>query len=127
MTSSNERGQKEKTTSSSPFFWCCTCSGGGGGGGGGFYSRERSSNFSLEFLAIGQSVSGEARSKVAPHGKGYTWVLVLWSFEKLKEVGVFSYLYYSLAKGHFNGWGFVKAWMTVVSAPKDLDRVKKSL
>ena len=38
--------------------------------------RERSSTFSLEFPAIGPSVSGEARSKVAPHGKGYTWVQV---------------------------------------------------
>ena len=55
------------------------------------------------------------------------WVLVLGSFDKLRKVGVFSYLYYSLAKGHFNGWGFVKAWMVVVSIPKDLDRLKKSL
>ena len=33
--------------------------------------RERSSTFSLEFPAIGQLVSGEARRKVAPYGKGY--------------------------------------------------------
>ena len=39
--------------------------------------RERSSTFSLEFPTIGQLVSGEARIKVAPHGKGYTWVLIL--------------------------------------------------
>ena len=31
--------------------------------------REINSTFSLEFLAIGLSVSGEARSKVVPHGK----------------------------------------------------------
>ena len=55
------------------------------------------------------------------------WVSVLGSFDKLRKVGVFSYFYYSLAKGHFNGWGFVNAWMAVVSVPKDLDRVKKSL
>ena len=42
-------------------------------------------------------------------------------------LGFFSYLFYFLAKGHFNGWGFVKAWMAVVSVPKDLDRLKKSL
>ena len=35
--------------------------------------RERSSTFSLEFLAIGPASSDEARSKVAPHGKDYTW------------------------------------------------------
>ena len=83
--------------------------------------RERISTFSLGFPVIGPLVSGEARSKVAPHGKGYAWVPVLGSFKKLQKVGVFSYLYYSLAKGHFNGWGFVKAWMTVFSATKDLD------
>ena len=38
--------------------------------------RERSSTFSLEFPSIGSSVFGETRSKVAPHGKGYTWVPV---------------------------------------------------
>ena len=48
-------------------------------------------------------------------------------FQKLREVGVFSYLVYSLAKSHFNGWGFVKAWMALFSVPLDLDRVKKSL
>ena len=57
----------------------------------GFF-RERSSIFSLEFLATGPSDSGEARSKVAPHGKGYVWAPVLRSFDKLREVGVFSYL-----------------------------------
>ena len=65
--------------------------------------RERVSNFSLDFLAIGPAVSGETRSKVGPHYKSYAWVPVLWSFDKLREVGVFSYLFYSLAKGHFNG------------------------
>ena len=65
--------------------------------------RERSSTFSLEFLAIGLSVSGEARRKVAPHNKGYTWVPVLWSFDKLQEVVVFSYLVYFLFKCFVNG------------------------
>ena len=65
--------------------------------------RERSSTFSLEFQAIGPSVSGEARSKVSPHGKGYTWVPVLWSFDKLQEVGVFSYMVYFLFKCFVNG------------------------
>ena len=47
--------------------------------------RERSSTFSLKFPAIGLSTSGEARSKVAPHGKDYTWVPVLGSFDKLRK------------------------------------------
>ena len=54
--------------------------------------RERNSTFSLDFPAIGPSNPGEARGKVDPHCKGYAWVLGLWSFDKLREVGVFSYL-----------------------------------
>ena len=46
----------------------------------------------LDFPAIGPSVSGEARSKVAPHDKSYAWAPVLGSFDKLRKVGVFSYL-----------------------------------
>ena len=34
-------------------------------------------------------------------------------FRQLQEVGVLSYLCYSLAKSHFYGWGFVEAWMAV--------------
>ena len=46
-------------------------------------------------------------------------------FRQLQEVGIFSYLVYSLAKSHFNGWGFVEAWMAVFSVSKSLNRVKK--
>ena len=68
-------------------------------------SRERSSTFSLEFPTIGQSISCEARSKLAPHGKGYAWAPVLWSFDKLREVGVFSYSVYFRFKSLVNGLG----------------------
>ena len=79
-------------------------------------------------------LSGDRSGKLG-QGKRQSWstlqgLRVGTSFVKfwqLQEVGVFSYLYYSLAKGHFNGWGFVKVWKTVFSTPKDLDRVKKSL
>ena len=46
-------------------------------------------------------------------------------FRQLQEVGIFSYLIYSLAKSHFNGWEFDKVWMAVFSASKYFDRVKK--
>ena len=46
-------------------------------------------------------------------------------FRQLQEVGIFSYLVYSFAKSHFNGWGFVEAWMAVFSVSKSLNRVKK--
>ena len=47
--------------------------------------RKRSSTFSLEFPVIGPASSDEARSKVAPHGKDYTWVPVSGSFDKLQK------------------------------------------
>ena len=52
--------------------------------------RERCSTFSLSFPTIGWASSDEARSKVAPHGKNYTWVPVLWSFAKLRKGRGFS-------------------------------------
>ena len=55
-------------------------------------SRERVSNFSIDFSAFGLSVLVRPRSKVALCGKGYAWAPVLGSFDKLRKVGVFSYL-----------------------------------
>ena len=46
-------------------------------------------------------------------------------FQQLQEVGILSYLVYSLAKSHFNVWGFVEAWMAVFSVSKSLNRVEK--
>ena len=43
--------------------------------------RERVSNFSLDFPAIGLSVFVGPRSKVVLRGKGYAWAPVLWSLE----------------------------------------------
>ena len=42
--------------------------------------RERKSNFSLIFPAIGPSVLDEPRGKVALRCKGYAWAPILWSF-----------------------------------------------
>ena len=66
-------------------------------------SRERGSTFSLDFPMIGPLNSGETRGKVDLHCKSYEWVPILWSFDKLQKVGVFSYLFYSLANSHLNG------------------------
>ena len=54
---------------------------------------------------IDLSNPGEKRDKVDPHCKSYAWVPVLWSFNKLREVGVFFYLVISCLKGHENGFG----------------------
>ena len=51
--------------------------------------RERGSTLSLDFPTIGPSNPGETRYKVDLHCKSYAWVTILWSFDKLREVGVF--------------------------------------
>ena len=48
-------------------------------------------------------------------------------FRQLQEVGIFSYLVYSLAKSHFYGWEVVEAWMAVLSVSKSLNRVERIL
>ena len=73
------------------------------------------SNFSLNFPAIGQSVSGEARSKVALRSKGYAWAPILESFEKFRKVGVFSYLIESLFRSLVNGFVCVRPKMAMDS------------
>ena len=55
----------------------------------------RVSNFSLGFWAIRLSEFVRARRKVALHSEAYEWAPVLRSFDKLREVGVSSYLFYS--------------------------------
>ena len=80
--------------------------------------RKRVSTLSLDFPAIGPSNSSKTRNKVDPHCKSYAWVPVLWSFYKLWEIGVFSYLLYYLAKSHLNRWRYLEAWMTMFSVPK---------
>ena len=53
-------------------------------------------NFSLGFQTIGPSDFFGTRSKVVLHSEGFAWVPVLGVFNKLHEVGVLSYLFYSL-------------------------------
>ena len=62
------------------------------------FFRERESTFSLDFRSIGPSDFFGARRKVVLHGEGNVWALVLRSFNKLHEVGVLSYLSYTLFK-----------------------------
>ena len=52
----------------------------------------RESSFSLDFRSIGPSVFDRARRKVVLRGEGNAWASVSWSFDKLREVGVLSYL-----------------------------------
>ena len=60
--------------------------------------RERESAFPLRFRAIGPSNSFGPRRKVVLRGEGNLWAPVSWSFDKLRKVGVSSYLFYPLFK-----------------------------
>ena len=53
---------------------------------------ERSSTLSLVFPAIKSIVSGGARGKAHPRGKSFATRPKSRSFDKLQEVGFFSYL-----------------------------------
>ena len=65
--------------------------------------RERVCNFSLGFWTIGPSDFFGPRSKVVLRSEGFTWVSVFEVFDKLREVGVLSYLFYSLFKCFVTG------------------------
>ena len=55
-------------------------------------------NFSLGFQVLLPSDRFGPRSKVVLRIEDYTWAPVSWSFDKLREVGVLSYLFYPLFK-----------------------------
>ena len=56
--------------------------------------RER--DFSLDSRAIRQSKFFEARRKIVLRDEAYVWAPVLDVFDKLREVGVLSYLSFTL-------------------------------
>ena len=58
--------------------------------------RERVRHFSLDLLAIRPSEFVGTRRKAVLHGEGNAYVLVYWSFDKLREVGYLSYLGFTL-------------------------------
>ena len=62
---------------------------------GNFVFRERERDFSLDYRAIRLSEFFGARRKVVLHDEAYAWTPVLRRFEKLREVEVLSYLFYS--------------------------------
>ena len=64
----------------------------------GFGFRERVCHFSLRSRAIQPSDRFESRRKTVLHIMDYTWAPVSGFFDKLREVGVLSYLFYTLFK-----------------------------
>ena len=59
------------------------------------FSREGESHFSIDFRLILPLDFFGARRKVALRIEANAWAPVLRSFDKLHEVGVLSYLFYS--------------------------------
>ena len=55
-------------------------------------------NFSLRSRSIGSSDFFGPRRKVALHNEDFAWTPKCWSLDKLCEVGVLSYLFYTLFK-----------------------------
>ena len=66
-------------------------------------SRERKCTFPLDFWPFRPSVLDGAKSKVGLRGEDYAWGNDLVEFRQLQEVGIFSYLVYSLVKSHVYG------------------------
>ena len=60
--------------------------------------RERRCSFSLDFWLIRSSNFVGLRSKAVLRSEGFVWASVLRSFDKLRKVGVLSYLFYPLFK-----------------------------
>ena len=58
--------------------------------------RERGSSFSLSFCTIRPSAVFGTKRKAALRGEGFAWVPDLGSFLKFQEVGVSSYLSFTL-------------------------------
>ena len=50
------------------------------------------------FPAFGRSKFDSSRTKVGAHSVIYVWTPKSWSFDKLRKVGVLSYLSYTLFK-----------------------------
>ena len=67
-------------------------------GYGWFVFKERRTSLSLNLWQIRQSEFFGARRKVALRSEAYAWAPILRSFDKLREVGVLSYLFDSLFK-----------------------------
>ena len=82
-------------------------------------------NFSLGFRAIRPSEFFGVRRKVALRGEAYEWAPVLRNFEKLREVGVSSYLNFSLCLSVFMMLELIEAMSGCLIGPKSWNRSVK--
>ena len=85
--------------------------------------RVRERDFSLGFWAIRPLEFSGARSKVALRGEAYEWAPVLRSFDKLREVGVSSYLSFTLCLSVFTMFELIEAASGRLIGPKAWNRI----
>ena len=85
--------------------------------------RERVSSFSLNLWQIRPSKFVGTRRKVVLRGAGYTWTPVLGVFNKLQEVGVSSYLIFTLYLSVFMMFELIEAVSGRLIGPKSWNRI----
>ena len=85
--------------------------------------RERVSSFSLSFCAIQPLTVVWTRGKAALRIEAYTWVPVLWVFDKLREVEVSPYLGFILCLRAMLMFELNEAVRGSLIGPKSWDRI----
>ena len=88
---------------------------------------ERVSSFSLGLWAIRLSEFFGIRRKVALRGEAYAWAPILKSFDKLLEVGVSSYLSFTLCLSVFMMLELIEAVSGRLIGPKSWNRIVRKL
>ena len=83
----------------------------------------RECHFSLEIRAIRPSAVFGTRRKAALRGEGFAWVSDLRNFLKLREVGVSSYLSFTLCLSVSMMLGLFEALNGRLIGPKTWDRI----
>ena len=86
--------------------------------GWGLSFSERGSAFSLRSREIRPSVFDGVRRKIALRGEDYAWAPIWWSFDKLREVGVSSYLSFTLCLSVFMMLELIEAMSGRLIGPK---------
>ena len=84
-------------------------------------------SFSLGLRAIRPSELFGAKRKVALRSEAYTWAPVLRSFEKLREVGVSSYLSFTFCLSVFMILELIEAVSGHLIGPKSWNRIVRKL
>ena len=74
------------------------------------------------FLTIRTVGSRRSKKQSRSMWRGLRVDTDLVEFRQLQEVGIFSYLCYSLAKSHVNGWGCSEAWISRVFGLKTFEQ-----